>query len=301
MVDWRKLTPIYEPSLSVAGLLAAGKLFSIGHPNMSKINLAPHWHDCYELGYVSQGSGIIVMGDHVYPIQAGQVYIINDLEPHMGYSEDPDAMLFVMHFHPHLLDKGWVKQLAHHAQMPFLPSSGFQGPLIPLDDPVTVPTRQLLMRIQQEAVQTDVGWELVVGGLLLQIVGVLSRRLAHVGEMAPEVDRENSLRRQALHRINPILQMIEQNYAEPLSLDMMAEAGHLSRSHCCALFRVALDTTPIAYRNLRRLAEARHLLQNTALTVVDVAYQVGFSSVQEFNRLYKREFGTTPSDTRRQL
>ena len=64
---------------------------------------------------------------------------------------------------------------------------------------------------------------------------------------------------------------------------------------------MALGTTPISYRNGLRLAEARRLMQTTTLTIHDIAYHVGFQSVQEFNRLFRRETGCSPSQFRMQL
>jgi AraC family transcriptional regulator, melibiose operon regulatory protein len=104
--------------------------------------------------------------------------------------------------------------------------------------------------------------------------------------------------REALKRISPILRLIEENYSEPLSLGDMARAGHLSRSHCCDLFRLALNTTPIAYRNARRISEGRRLLKYTDMSIHQITHEVGFSSVQEFNRLFRRECDLTPTQFR---
>lgn len=297
MPDWRKLTPVYEPGLSSATLLAEGRLFAIGDAHLSvRDYIAPHWHETYELGFACSGTGIIALGDREYPFQPGQVYIINDLQPHMGYTANEYARLFTVHFPPTILDDGWMAQMCGEAHAPF--SRDFGGaPLLPLDDPVNAPVRAILEQIREEANSARPAWQIMVGGLILQAIGHLTRRIL----VQSDQPITNYDQREALQRIEPILHLIEARYAEPISLDDMAHAAYLSRSHCCALFQRALNTTPITYRNARRLSEARHMLRTTHCTIQEIAYRVGFSSVQEFNRLFRRESGQTPSEFRQQF
>jgi AraC-like DNA-binding protein len=298
MHDWHSLTPVYAPELSGANLMAQGEVFWIGDGRLCpQDRLPPHWHDTYEMGFIHTGTGVIVLGEEEYPYQPGQIYIVNDLEPHMGYTDAPCTELFVVHFHPALLDENWITQIRTEAHVPFMPNFSPSGPLIPLDDEVTVPVRNILEKIRQEAKHRDNAWEIVVGGLILQAIGNLARRLLNNTDFS----LQDMKRRQALKQIRPILHMVEQRYAEPLSLDEIAQEAYISRSHCCALFQTALNTTPIAYRNSRRLTEARRLLQNTDLTVREIAYQVGFSSVQQFNRLFLRETNMSPTRFRQRL
>lgn len=298
MHNWRNLAPVYVPALSGANILAQGELFWLGDGELVSHDILPrHWHDSYEMGFIIEGHGIIALGDHEYPYQAGQVYIINDLEPHMAYTYADCTRLFVVHFHPSLLHDSWLSQKRTEAHIPFLADFNPQGPLIPVHDPVTEPVRAILEQIREEDQHRRTAWEIIVGGLIFQAIGHLARRL--LDEV--QTDLQDPKRRQSLKQIQPILHMIEARYAEPISLDDMAQAGHVSRSHCCALFQAALNTTPIAYRNARRLTEARRLLQNTDKTVREIAYQVGFSSVQQFNRLFLRETSMTPTAFREQF
>jgi AraC-like DNA-binding protein/quercetin dioxygenase-like cupin family protein len=292
VLNWKTLTPQYLDALSGASLLAQGELFSVGDVTLSAAAAnAPHWHDSYELGFVRSGTGIIVLGQQEYAYTPGQVYIINSFDPHMGYAGNPYSRLFVVAFHPTILDDGWIGHMRREARAPFLPDFGAEGPLIPLDDPVTAPVRGLLREIRREAIARATLWDVVAGGLLIQAIGYLARRVLQRARPSPARQE----RRKALQRIGPILQMIQQRYADPLSLAEMADVIHVSRPHCCALFKTALGTTPITYRNARRLAEARRLLCQTDLTVQEIAYRVGFSTAQEFHRLFRRETGTTPT------
>jgi AraC-like DNA-binding protein len=296
--DWHKYTPVYSPVLSTAHLIAEGALFHLGPGALSPQSpQPPHIHDCYEIGYIQSGYGILMLGDQEYPFEAGQVYIINDLAPHMGYAMDGMVQLFAVHFQPAIIDGSWISQMRAETQLPFLPNFNRHGPLLPVDDPVNGTVRELLDAMRTEAEHAETAWEVIVSGLIVQAAGHLARRLlANADDVVGD-----QRRRDAFQRIQPILKLIEDDYTRPLSLDEMAGTAHLSRSHCCALFQLALGTTPIAYRNNRRLMEGQRLLRNTTLTVREIAYRVGFRSVQEFDRLFRREVGMPPRAFRQQF
>jgi AraC family transcriptional activator of pobA len=298
MFDWRKLPAIFEPALSRAYLAERDHMFWLGDGELRANDQSPqHWHDTYEIGLIHHGSGILSIEDREYPYSPGLVYIIDDGKPHMCYSESPRTSLFVIHFQSALLWDSWVGQMRAETQIPFIPEFAGENPLIPLDDPFSPIVTNLLYAIREEGLMRSQAWEVVVAGLILQAMGHLTRRLLQ----RPNVQFPDLRRREALQRIRPILHLIESSFAEPLTLDDMARAAYLSRSHCCALFQLALNTTPVAYRNQRRLSEARRLLLETNLPVRTIAFEVGFSSAQELNRLFLRENHVTPTQFRQRF
>lgn len=297
--SFHSLTPVYVPVLCSAHLAAEDKLFHLGEGALYRsAPQAPHIHDSYEIGLILEGFGSFYVGSTLYAFEAGQVYIINDLQPHMGYTADDCEIvrLFVVHFNPALITGSWITKMRSETWLPFTMDFNTDGPMIPLDDPVTPRLRSIIQQITDEADAQHEAWEVVVGGLLIEAAGYLARRLMH----NPGSASGDHKRRDALRRISPALQLIENRFADRLTLDEMAEAVMVSRSHLCALFNNALGISPISYRNARRLAEGQHLLRSTDMTIYEIAYTVGFSSVQEFNRLFLKEVGVQPLHFRRQ-
>lgn len=285
---WRNFAPMYIQGLSHSHLFAGDTVFVSGDAPLSARDPQPlHWHDAYEFGFVMSGTGSIVLGGREYPFVPGQVYIINDCEPHMGYTDD-EAVLFVVHFHPCILESGWIGQMRQEARAPFLPHFGQDGPLLPLDHSTTTLVRAILENIRTEVMHYQPLWDVAVCGQVLHAVGLLAREALRAGRPTPE----ELARRRALKTVQPVLALLHERYTEALSLDDLASAAGLSPSYCCELFSKALRTSPIAYRNALRLAEARRLSQQTNMTMRAIAYQVGFQSVQELNRLLRREAST---------
>ncbi|HRL13671.1 MAG TPA: AraC family transcriptional regulator [Aggregatilineales bacterium] len=297
--NYTSLTPVYVPVLCSAHLAAEDKLFHLGEGALYRsAPQAPHIHDSYEIGLILEGFGSFYVGNALHEFEAGQVYIINDLQPHMAYTADDCEIvrLFVVHFNPALITGSWITKMRSETWLPFTMDFNTDGPMIPLDDPVTPRLRSIIQQITDEADARHEAWEIVIGGLLIEAAGFLARRLMH----NPGSASGDHKRRDALRRISPALQLIENRFADRLTLDEMADAVMVSRSHLCALFNTALGISPISYRNARRLAEGQHLLRSTDMTIYEIAYTVGFSSVQEFNRLFLKEVGVQPLQFRRQ-
>ena len=107
--------------------------------------------------------------------------------------------------------------------------------------------------------------------------------------------------------------MVEQNNAEPplvlkareyinkhkneeLSLADVAKAAGASVFHFCKVFHKATGLKFTDYVARVRLEDARTRLLNPNLRVSEIAYDVGFQSLTQFNRTFKRVFGQSPSE-----
>jgi transcriptional regulator GlxA family with amidase domain len=102
-------------------------------------------------------------------------------------------------------------------------------------------------------------------------------------------------------RLLSIVEAMEQSVEEPLGLDRLAALGGISRRQLERLFRSHLDDTPTGYYLKLRLRRARHLLEQTDMSVLQVAMACGFVSAPYFSRAYRGLFGRSPREDRRFL
>ena len=91
---------------------------------------------------------------------------------------------------------------------------------------------------------------------------------------------------------------IEKHKMEPLSLSAVAKAAGASVFHFCKVFRKSTGLKFTDYVARVRLEDARTQLLNPNRRVSEVAYDVGFQSLTQFNRMFKRVFGQSPSEFR---
>jgi AraC-like DNA-binding protein len=94
---------------------------------------------------------------------------------------------------------------------------------------------------------------------------------------------------------------IEEHRTEALSLSAVAKAAGASVFHFCKVFHNATGLKFTDYVARIRLEDARTQLLNPNRRISEVAYDVGFQSLTQFNRLFKRVFGQSPTEFRDHL
>ena len=87
---------------------------------------------------------------------------------------------------------------------------------------------------------------------------------------------------------------MDQNYAEPLSLDELEHTYKISRYRICREFSHHYGQSPMHYLNSRRILIAKKLLLTTDLTIREVGSKVGIDNTNHFINLFKKDTGTTP-------
>jgi AraC-like DNA-binding protein len=94
---------------------------------------------------------------------------------------------------------------------------------------------------------------------------------------------------------------IDKHKTEELSLADVAKAAGASVFHFCKVFHKATGLKFTDYVARVRLEDARTRLLNPNLRISEIAYDVGFQSLTQFNRTFKRVFGQSPSEFRARL
>ena len=84
-------------------------------------------------------------------------------------------------------------------------------------------------------------------------------------------------------------------FAEPITIDDMAAAAGLSRSHFSREFSRMFGEAPRAYLQTRRLERAAAMLRTTDRSVAEICMAVGLESVGSFTTSFVRAFGRTPT------
>ncbi len=91
------------------------------------------------------------------------------------------------------------------------------------------------------------------------------------------------------------------HYGDPISLDEIARAMHVSTFYFCKMFKKATGLTFTDYLGRVRLEKAKNLLLNPHLRVSEIAYTVGFQSLTHFNRIFRKVTGEAPTEFREKL
>ena len=103
-----------------------------------------------------------------------------------------------------------------------------------------------------------------------------------------------------LARLRRVRDRIDREYAEPLDVEALARDAHMSAGHLSRRFRLAYGESPYAYLMTRRIERAMALLRRGDLSVTDVCFAVGCSSLGTFSTRFTELVGMPPSTYRRQ-
>ena len=93
--------------------------------------------------------------------------------------------------------------------------------------------------------------------------------------------------------------LLAENFANPPSLEELAETVGLSRSGLCNGFRQVLGTSVFDYIHDLRMQQALLLLADRNASITQIAYAVGYNRASSFSVAVQRSFGTTPTELRR--
>ena len=103
-----------------------------------------------------------------------------------------------------------------------------------------------------------------------------------------------------LARLRRVRDRIDREYAQPLDVEALARGAHMSAGHLSRQFRLAYGESPYSYLMTRRIERAMALLRRGDLSVTDVCFAVGCSSLGTFSARFTELVGAPPSISRRQ-
>ena len=103
-----------------------------------------------------------------------------------------------------------------------------------------------------------------------------------------------------LARLRRVRDRIDREYAQPLDVEALARGAHMSSGHLSREFRAAFGESPYAYLMTRRIERAMALLRRGDLSVTDVCFAVGCSSLGTFSTRFTELVGVPPSVYQRQ-
>ena len=103
-----------------------------------------------------------------------------------------------------------------------------------------------------------------------------------------------------LARLRRVRDRIDREYAQPLDVEALARGAHMSAGHLSRQFRAAFGESPYSYLMTRRIERAMALLRRGDLSVTEVCFAVGCSSLGTFSTRFTELVGRSPGAYRRE-
>lgn len=97
-----------------------------------------------------------------------------------------------------------------------------------------------------------------------------------------------------------IIKYVDEHYRETLSIKTLCNKFFISKNKLYDIFDELYNTTPIKYQLHLRLKESKKLLTTTNLNITEISDYLGFNNYNYFTKLFKKEFGISPSKFKKQ-
>jgi AraC-like DNA-binding protein/mannose-6-phosphate isomerase-like protein (cupin superfamily) len=250
-----------------------------------------HWHNEAELIVIQKGSGIVEVDLHAHVVQEGDFVLILPGQLHAIRQKAPYTMEYEnIIFDPVLLDM----------QQQDLCASMVRG-LFAGMHPMPVVLRQNLpyypgvsaciRRMDALCSEQPAGYQLSVKANLLQLCFFL---LTYHQQSA-----EQQQKKKTIEKVKIILSYVAEHYQESITIAEAAAVCHYSTSHFMKFFRAAMGEGFIQYLNQYRMRVASRLLLTTSDSILEIAMAVGIENLSYFNRQFKKQYGISPGQYRK--
>lgn len=246
-----------------------------------------HFHDYYELLVIVDGDIHYVHERDIYYPQQGDIILIPPGHLHCSKpnSEKTEYKRYVFYFYSNFLDELGADVLLDFAvnlsksHFYFAPSHSTMNEIMSLNE-------RLLSAFEKNTLP-DL---LLAKSYILQLFYILnSLNWDRPGKTAvlPAILRD-------------ILQYIDTNYTQQISIADISERFFYSPEHISKLFRKHLNITYTDYILNKRIALSQKLME-TDLSLTDICFQTGFGSLSSFNRAFHKISGMSPSQYRKYM
>jgi AraC-like DNA-binding protein len=144
--------------------------------------------------------------------------------------------------------------------------------------------------LEREASEARAGYLPIIRLKVMELVLLLGREGA--SGAPPPKGRVVPFKAEELQRL------IEERYAERLSLDDLAAHFGLNPAYLSRAFRKESGSTIVEYVNKVRIRKSCLLLKKTESSILDIALSVGYNNLSHFNRFFRRSLGMSPREYR---
>lgn len=257
------------------------------------------WHTYLELFFLLSKRCRVQMGTHEITVRQGDVLVMDNLRLHaVRPSPGVDTDWIVIRFLPEFVTGLTPAAADRMLLMPFYYEAD-ESPRLVLGDSATaravysalVPLLECWRQTNRETHCQS--------GCKAYFYPLVYHLMVHFGArqgFEARYTRQHSL----MLRLRQLFEHIERNYLLPMSLDEAARIAGLGRSRFHMVFKEATGTTLVDYLSQLRLNHAARLLVETDLSIAEVANSAGFSDQSYFDRRFRRHFGHTPKEHRRE-
>lgn len=251
-----------------------------------------HQHPEIQVMLILKGEGTLIAGDYVGRFKANDLFLIGSNQPHVFRNDEAyyqpknklKAHALSLYFNEEYAGEDFW-QLEELTEVRHFLSHANQG--FRIGEPTRSGVAHIIcdMKLQK-------GLEKIIS--FLQMLRILSQSNNLQPLSVSSWDKDYSASEGK--RMNDILQFTFRESHREIFIQEVAEVAHLSTEAFCRYFKTRTLKTYTTFLNEVRVSHACKLLITRDLSIQEVCYQSGFNNLSNFNRIFKKIVGKTPSN-----
>ena len=254
-------------------------------------NVPIHWHNDLEINLIREGEAVFQVYQKSYRVRTGEGFLLNRNVPHSCSSPGNEHVRYsTILVRPDFLYGDFGSDVERKCFQPFLQNSAI--PCIHLTgfDENGKEILQKLNQVEEAFDRKRFCYELKIKGLLCEAFAMIL--YGHRQELTKFVPANQ----QELERLEKMLNYLNMNFTEVISLQDLADQVHLSREVCCRLFKKMTGKTITGYLEEYRTNKSFSLVQSGQYSMTQITEMVGFSNPSRFASAFRKQFGCNPGE-----
>lgn len=264
--------------------------------DVSKKYVNWHWHEEFEIGFVTEGSILLGCGNRQYKLDCGDIFFVNSnvLHSMRNSTHSGKAVFKSMAFHGSIISEKTTSIFYIKYLLPILSSRNFREYVITKVNRYNPSIRDMLIEIWNLMSSEPADYEIQVRTELSNIFCVLNKLQKKIEETHP-LQMPNYLLEK---RVQVLLDYIHTHYNDKITIEELARTASISKTEVLRSFKIIVGMSPINYLNSYRLQRAAHMLIDTNKSIQEIAEDCGFNDNSYFSKLFKKKYSITPHDYR---
>lgn len=251
-----------------------------------------HSHPELELVYIKESFGKRIVGNSVATFESGDMVFLGSDIPHVWLNDELyyqeknnlKAKAIVVYFNKDIFGPTFY-EMKEAQKINALFNRGSRG--LSINGKTN---KQIAKKLEKLVNKKD--FEIIIG--LLEILSILSEStdLTFVNSEAYSPIKNQNTN----DRLSDVFIFIKEHYKEDISLIEISKIANLTPTSFCRMFKLKAKKSFVEYLNEIRVANACKFIMESDMGMAEIAYECGFKTASNFNRIFKKSTGTTPKE-----
>lgn len=255
-----------------------------------------HYHNNYEISFITEGTGKRIVADSIEEFQPGDLVFIGRNLPHVWIAEKEQRVIS-----GRTLEMVFLQFSANilFPQLLALPEFGYVKKSLELSERGIQIVGQTLNEVSEIMLQLPYlkGFDRI--NHFYRLMDIIGKSNSNIQLASEEYMRKKFTT--GNRRIALLHDYLMNHYREEIDLKKLAELVNMAEGSLCRFFKMNVGTSIFDYLNQIKVEFACKLLMDPDLGIVDVCLDSGFNNLSHFNKQFRKNTGVTPTEYRKRF